>query len=279
MKKFNRVAIIGVGLIGGSLGLAIRKNRLAKEIVGVCRTARSLRQAKRRGAIHRGTTRVKEAVKGADFVILAAPISDMVRLASQMNRFLSPGTLLTDVASTKRKVVREIEKRLPKSAAFVGSHPMAGRELTGVRHARSDLFEKHVCLVTRHPRTPRKALQKICSFWRRLGCRVVVVSPERHDRLVASFSHLPHLIAALLVLHAEKLPLAGTGFRDMTRIVSSDPLLWRDIFATNQGEISASLNRFRKRLDRAARDLQKENTGAALRLFRKAKVLRDRSFR
>ncbi len=276
MKKFNRVAIIGVGLIGGSLGLAIRRKRLAREVVGVCKTPRSVRVAKKRGAIDWGTTDPVRAVQGSDFVIFATPIRTIPSLLRRLTAHLEPRSLVTDVASTKGALIMEIEKSLPKQVTFVGSHPMAGRETRGIDHAVPTLFERNVCFVIRRPRHSQASLQRVCTFWKRIGCRVKVVSAKEHDRLVASLSHLPHIIAALLVLNAERIELAGTGFKDLTRVASSDPLLWQDILFSNQREILRSLRHFRKKVDTLATLLEAKKVNAVLNQLKKAKRLRDR---
>jgi len=278
-RKFNRITIIGVGLIGGSLGLAIRKKHLAKEVVGVCRSSRSVALAKRMGAIDWGTTLPLRAIQGADLVILATPIRVMPHLVRKIARRLSPGCLVTDVASTKGSLVSEIEAFLPPQVAFVGSHPMAGRETRGVSHAVPTLFEGSICFVTRTRRTSPSSLRTLREFWGRIGCRVKVVRLKAHDRIVSSLSHLPHVLAALLVLNTEGIEWAGTGFKDMTRIASSDPWLWRDILLSNQREILRSFRQFQKRFDQITRHLEKKDAEAILGLFEKAKSLRDRLVR
>jgi len=275
LKKFNRVAIIGVGLIGGSIGLAIRKKRLAREVVGVCRTSRSLRAARRKGAFDWGTTDLSRAVRGADLVILAAPIRNIPPLAQRLSRVLEAGTIVTDVASTKGLLVKAIEQALPKGIAFVGSHPMAGRETSGVGSAEAHLFQGKVCFVTRHRRTAPGPLRRVCALWRKIGSSVKVVGVEEHDRLVASLSHLPHVVAALVVLNAKRIELAGTGFKDMTRIASSDPFAWRDILLSNQKEILKSLGHFQKRVGATAALLRRKKGEQILSQLQKARRLRQ----
>ncbi|MFH1857673.1 MAG: prephenate dehydrogenase [Candidatus Omnitrophota bacterium] len=276
MKRFRRIAIIGTGLIGGSIGLAVRKKRLAREVVGVCRTVKSVRTAKKIGAVDWGTTHLLRALPGADLVILAAPIRQIPNLMRQLAPHLRGGVLVTDVSSAKGTVVPQIEARLRQGVFFVGSHPMAGREMRGPAFAIPTLFQGKLCFVIRRSDTSEAAFRRIRAFWKALGCRrVEPVTVEQHDRLVASFSHLPHLVAALLVLNAEKIELAGTGFRDMTRIVSSDPSLWQDILFANRKEILNSLSRFRKKLDRMASLLKQKKAGAILRQLQTARRLRD----
>ena len=279
MQKFKRVAIIGVGLMGGSIGLAIRKNRLAKEVVGVCRTPHSVRLARKIGAIDWGTTNSLQAVQGSDLVILATPIRLIPILVKHLARHLEPGSILMDVASTKGALVKEIEKFIPKDVIFIGSHPMAGRERRGVTNASATLFQGNLCFITRRPHTPLVSLRSMITFWKALGSRVKVVGIEEHDRLVASLSHLPHVVTALLVLNADKIEFAGTGFKDITRVVSSDPSLWQDILLSNQKEILKSMDRFRKRLDGMIALLRKKKVEAILSQLQKAKRLRDRLIR
>ena len=275
MKKFNRVAIIGVGLIGGSVGLAVRKRHLAKEVVGVCRTLRSAKLSKKIGAINRGTIHLPEAVRGADLVILATPISVMHALARQMAPYLKAGCLVTDVASTKQEIIRDLEEIFPAGVHFIGSHPLAGREKTGVAYAAADLFQRAPCFVVPTRRSDPKSTQKICSFWKALGGKVILVRAEQHDHIVSKVSHLPHMAAALLVLETGRTPWVGNGFLDMTRIASSEASLWRDILLSNRRQILKTVRNFRKRVDGMVRLLEKKNGPAILRELQKAKRLRE----
>ena len=275
MKKFNRVAIIGVGLIGGSIGLAVRKHHLAKEVVGVCRTSRSIRLAKKIGAIDWGTVRLSEALRGADLVILATPISAMHPLARQIALHLKPGSLVIDVASTKQKVIRDLEEIFPPGILFVGSHPLAGREKTSASFATADLFRKAPCFVVPTRRSDPKSIQTICLFWKALGGKVIRVKAEQHDEIVSKVSHLPHIAAALLVLEAGRTPWVGNGFLDMTRIASSEASLWRDILFSNRLQMLKTLRRFRRRLDGMVILLEKKDRQAVLRRLQKAKRLRE----
>ena len=276
MRKFNRVAIIGVGLIGGSIGLAVRRHRLAKEVVGVCRTAHSLKLAKKRGAIDSGTTRLSQAVRGSDLVILATPVSVMHPLVRQMTPHLSPGCLVTDVASTKHEIIRNLETIFPPDIFFVGSHPLAGREKAGVAYAAADLFQNAPCFVVPTRRSDPRSIRRISLFWKALGGNVICVRAKQHDAMVSKVSHLPHIAAALLVLEGGGTPWVGSGFLDATRIASSDPSLWRDILLSNRLQILKALRRFRRRLDGMAALLEKRDGGAILRQIQKAKQLRDR---
>ena len=242
---FDQVTIVGLGLIGGSLGMAIRRHRLAKEIIGVSRREATLRLAKRRGAITAGTTDVRRAVRDADLVILAVPVDDIVPLARRAARLMRPGSILTDVGSTKRMIVSRAEPAMPRGVAFVGGHPIAGSEQSGIEAAAPDLFRGAACVLTPTRQTHPAALRRVASFWRALGARVVLMSPAQHDRVLAASSHVPHLLAAALAHTAEThpLPRAPRSFLEMTRIARSQPELWTQIFLSNPAEILAAAGR------------------------------------
>jgi len=249
---------------------------LAREVVGVSRTTRSLRIARKMEAIDRGTTNPMEAVRNADLVVLATPISRIHPIARQIAPHLKPGCLVTDVASTKQQVIRDLEQLLPRNAFFVGSHPLAGREKSGVANAAADLFEDACCFVVATKRSNLKSIQTICRFWKALGAKVSLVSASEHDAIVSKVSHLPHIAASLLVLSADRLPWVGSGFMDTTRIASSDPAMWRDVLLSNRREILKSLLAFEGRLKRVRRLLEKGSESGILKHFKLAKRRRDR---
>src|SRR3989338_8321753 len=184
MALFHRVTIIGLGLIGGSLGIAIRRRRLAKTVVGYSRKPATLRVAKGRGAIHTGTTNLRDAVRNADLVVLATPVDLIVPLARQAARYCRRSAILTDVGSTKGHIVQSLERSLPRHVSFVGAHPIAGSEQRGIDAASKDLFRGSMCILTKTPRTNPRALRAVTRLWKPLvGC-VMVMSPARHDRLL-----------------------------------------------------------------------------------------------
>jgi len=246
MKIFNKVVIVGVGLIGGSLGLAMRKKKLAREIVGVARHRGTLRKAKSLGAIDRGTLELSEATQDADLIVIAIPVADIPKVIKKLISKVKPGSIITDVGSTKSKVVGEVERILPKGIHFVGGHPMAGSEKKGISSASVNLFKGSVCFLTKTRFTDPLALKKVRAIWRDIGARVEVVSPKQHDRIVASISHLPHLVAFNLaaVVPRQNLKYAAKGFGDTTRVAASDPAMWRDIYLTNCDEVKKTLDRF-----------------------------------
>ncbi|MBI4004446.1 MAG: prephenate dehydrogenase/arogenate dehydrogenase family protein [Candidatus Omnitrophica bacterium] len=268
MARFNRVTIIGLGLIGGSLGLAIRRRRLAKVIVGYSRKPATLRAASRRGAIDLGTTDLRAAVRHADFVVLATPVDTIVPLARRVACQVRPGTILTDVGSTKGRIVRSLERSLPCHVSFVGAHPLAGSEQRGMGAASKELFRGSVCILTKTPRTNVQALRAVQCLWKPLVGRVIVMSPARHDRLLAAMSHLPHLLAYTLVgiLPREGRLAVPPSFAQMTRIAKSDPGLWNAIFFSNRAELLRSIDGF----DRHWRLLRRLLTGARQSALRRA---------
>ncbi|MBU1487024.1 prephenate dehydrogenase [bacterium] len=246
--KIEKVSIIGVGLIGGSLGLALKKKGLASKIVGIGRRETSLREALRVGTVDEVTLDLKEGVSQADLVILAAPVGSILRIGREIVPHLKQGAILTDVGSTKEEIVRALGA-LTKD--FVGAHPMAGSNESGVEKATASLFEKATCVITPTGETSKKALDVVENLWKKIGARVVKMSPETHDFLVAITSHLPHLAASSLVSLAAKekekaVPLIATGFKDTTRIAASDPRLWSDIFLSNKEMVLSALKEYKE---------------------------------
>lgn len=276
-RIFQQVTIVGLGLIGGSLGMAIRRRRLAANVVGFSRRVSTLRTAKARGAIESGTTDPQRAVAEADLVVLATPVDAIVPQAMRLARFMKSGSILMDVGSTKAQIVRQLERALPSHVAFVGAHPLAGSEQRGIDVARADLFDHSLCIVTTTARTNRRALMMVARVWKSLGCRVIVMNPQQHDRLLASVSHLPHLIA-LSVMSAtdpRAMEVAPRSFLDATRVAKSDPDLWDDIFLSNQKELLTALDRFDHQLHQLRRLLAQGQRTQLKRLLARAKSRRD----
>jgi prephenate dehydrogenase len=239
-----------VGLLGGSIGLAVREKVSNCEIVGYGHRAATIEQAKRMNAIDRAAGTAAEAVKGADLVVLCTPVGLFPALLREIAPALAPGALVTDVGSTKRSIVAAAEQTLSPGVDFVGSHPMAGSEKRGVQYATADLFEQAVCITTPTPRTSPDALGRTEAFWGMLGMEVHRLTPEEHDRRLADASHLPHALAAALVLMQDdaSLRLAGKGFLDVTRIAAGDGGLWRDILVDNRDNLRDSIQRLQQRL-------------------------------
>ena len=266
MRLFNRVTIIGVGLIGGSIGLAIKRKHAAREVTGVFRRASTMKKALKRKAVDRGTMDMREGVKGADLIIIAAPARSIPLLAREAARYAKPGAVITDAGSTKSWIVRSVEKSIKPSSgiSFVGSHPMAGSEHAGVEFAKNDLLTGAPCIVTRTKKTNAKAFNKVVKFWKSLGSKVKVMSPEEHDRTVSMISHLPHIMAFSLAgaVSPKDIACAAEGFKDTTRVASSDPALWADIFYTNTKEIANACRVFEKYYSKVLRALSENKYGS-----------------
>lgn len=248
---FDSLTIVGVGLIGGSVGLAAKARTATRRVVGVGRNAETLAKAKALGAIDEFTTDLAAGVRSADIVVFCSPVDQIAKQAREAAPYAMPGAHFTDAGSTKANIVRELEKALPAHIRFVGAHPLAGSEKQGAENARADLFDGRVCVLTPTQRTDLAAVERINLFWQALGCEVKRLSPEEHDLALATTSHLPHMVAALL---AKDLPqkwreFTATGFRDTTRIASGDPALWTAIARENALALSHALDRFRDRLD------------------------------
>jgi prephenate dehydrogenase len=280
---FRKITIIGVGLLGGSIGLAVQRRRLARQTAGFVRRRASLKDCERAGAVDFATTDLPAAVWDADLVILCTPLAQMRSRVREMLPALKRGAILTDVGSVKASVVRELESLIQKSGAhFVGSHPMAGAEKTGVLSARADLFERTVCVVTPTKRTNRAALKKVGQFWKAIGSRVLELKPEIHDALVSRSSHLPHVVAATLASHVlnpahpkPQAALCANGFRDTTRIASGSPEMWRDIALANSRNLAKSLNAFIVDLRKFECLVKEGDAKAITKFFETAKQRRD----
>jgi len=280
MMQFKKIAIIGVGLIGGSIGLAIKKRGLAGEVTGVFRRPSTLRKAIRCRAIDNGTMSVAEGVKDADLIILAAPVHTIVTTAKEAIRYAKKGAVITDAGSTKTWIVGKIEKMLvgDSSVHFIGSHPMAGSEHAGVEFAEKDLLDGAPCIVTKTVNTNKAALKKIVNFWKALGARVIVLSPSGHDKSVSLISHLPHIVAFGLAgaVPLRQLVYAAEGYKDTTRVASSDPELWADIFLTNRIEIAKACREFEIYYKAILKAISRNDHKRTVQLLKTAKSKRDK---
>jgi cyclohexadieny/prephenate dehydrogenase len=279
-KPFQRIAIIGPGLLGGSIGMAVRKRKLAKEVVAWGRRIESAREAVKRRAADVAAETPAEAVKGADLVIICTPVGSMQSLAREMKPKLAKGCIVTDVGSTKYDVVKHLSHILSGKACFIGSHPMAGAERDGIQAARANLFDGSVCILTPLPRTRTAPLKRLADFWQALGCQLRSTTPAEHDEIVAYISHLPHLTAAALVnlvghRKAEAYNFIGNGFRDMTRIASGPAEMWTEIAMSNHEEIRRCTDRLIEELETIRRSLANRSDIELRAYLRRAKQQRD----
>jgi prephenate dehydrogenase len=254
--SFERVTIVGLGLIGGSLAKALKGRDLCREVVGVGKRRAPLEAALDEGAIDRWETDPIAGVRGADLVILATPLGVLTSLMEALWPHVEADAVLTDVGSVKAPLVGLADRLAAgRPLRFVGGHPMAGSERRGFAAARADLFEGALTLLTPSGMTSPDAVKRARVLWEGVGSRVVELSPDEHDRIVAAVSHLPHLVAYALVaavasLDARILTYAAGGFRDTTRIAASSGALWREVFELNRGPLLDMLTRYRKELDR-----------------------------
>jgi prephenate dehydrogenase len=285
--EFERVTIIGVGLIGGSLGLVLRRRGLARRVVGVGHRQASLDRAVEVGAVDAGTLSVAEGVAGAELVVLATPVGRIEAQAAAGAPHLARGAIVTDVASTKGRLVAALDPMIARAGGrFVGAHPLAGSHERSVDAAREDLFEGATVVVTPTGATDGAALALVEALWCAAGARIIRVSPADHDAVLAFTSHLPHLAAAALALAVGGCGVgksaggAGAftagGFKDATRIAASDPALWRDIFLDNRESVLAALDALEAHLADFRAALRRGDGAALEAALTDAKTVRDR---
>jgi prephenate dehydrogenase len=244
--RIGTLTIVGVGLIGGSLGLAARRRRLVGRVIGAGRNPAALERARVLGAIDDISLDPTDAVCRAEVAVFCTPVTLIVEQVLAAAPGCARGTLLTDAGSTKGAIVRALDGKLPPGVSFVGSHPLAGSEKRGPEHADADLFQGRVTVVTPTPKSDRAAVERTVALWEALGSRVKLMGPDEHDRALAVTSHLPHLLASALagVLPPELHELAATGFRDTTRVASGDPSLWTGILLQNRAALIEALGKF-----------------------------------
>lgn len=274
---FKRIAIIGVGLIGGSIGLAIKKRRPAAEVIGIGRREISVRKALAKKSIDKGTLDIGDGVKGADLIIIATPVDKVISKIREAALYADKGAVIIDVNSTKDRIVAYADRIMPAGIYFVGAHPMAGSEHSGVSYASKDLFVDTVCIITPTVKTDRKSLEKVKRLWKLLGADLIMMSPKEHDRIVANISHLPHILSYCLCnsVGTSDLKAAGPGFKDSTRIAKSDPDMWAEIFIQNRTQALTSIGNFQKRLKTMKKAIGNKDFKALNLQINKAKAKRD----
>ncbi len=278
---FNKVTIIGVGLIGGSLALSLKKHALVEEIWGWGRSAERLKKATGRNIIDRATTSLEDAVRDADLVVLATPVSTFERLAHEMKESLKEGSVVTDVGSVKGNLVSKLEGIVSGKGRFVGAHPIAGSDQSGIEHARADLFEGSTVVITETEHTESSALNAVEYMWRALGSKVIITSPQQHDLMLALISHLPHVVAYALVNTADAFDSgfilhSGGGFKDTTRIALSSEELWADICLYNREAVLKSIDAFQEQLNEIKAAISDEDRTTLINIFSKARTSRRR---
>lgn len=272
---FDAVAIVGVGLIGGSIGAAVKQRGIARAVIGVGRNRDRLEAAIEAGIIDRAATDF-DTIDAAELVVVCTPVD---RIADDVHRAaaLGPGTLITDAGSVKGRIVDDLRGSLPEGVVFVGAHPMAGSEKTGWENGRADLFVDRLCVLTPDEQARPDAIDRVEQFWQALGMRTERMSPEIHDRAVAATSHVPHVAAAALIslIDDSNARLVSTGFRDVTRIAAGDPSLWLAILRGNREAVTTEIDRLIQQLTAYRHALAADQADTIVQMLSEARQRRD----
>ncbi|ABD89808.1 prephenate/arogenate dehydrogenase family protein [Rhodopseudomonas palustris] len=280
---FKRLALIGFGLIGGSIARGARAQGLAAEIVATARSAQTRARVAELGIVDMVLESNAEAVQGADLVILCIPVGACGEVAKEIGPHLSPGAIVSDVGSVKAAVVRAMAEHLPEGVHFIPAHPVAGTENSGPDSGFAELFINRWCILTPPEGADPKAVDKLAAFWSGLGANVEVMAAEHHDLVLAVTSHLPHLIAYTIVGTAEELEgvtrsevlkFSAGGFRDFTRIAASDPTMWRDVFLNNKDAVLEMLGEFQEDLSKLTRAIRRGDGDALYEHFARTRTIR-----
>ncbi|MGO4440874.1 prephenate/arogenate dehydrogenase family protein [Rhizobium sp. RAF56] len=281
--QFERIALIGIGLIGSSIAHDIKRLGLAEEVVIATRSAPTLKRAEELKLGNRYTTSAAEAVRDADLVIVSVPVGASESVAKEIAPHLKAGAIVTDVGSTKASVIAQMQPHLPDNVHFIPGHPLAGTEKSGPDAGFPGLFAGRWCIFTPLPGTDETALKKLRSFWETLGSRVDEMDPEHHDKVLAIVSHLPHIIAYNIVgtaddletvTESEVIKYSASGFRDFTRLAASDPTMWRDVCLHNRDAILEMLSRFSEDLAYLQRAIRWGDGEKIFELFTRTRAIR-----
>ena len=280
---FNRVTLIGIGLIGSSIARVLRRDKLAGSIIACARTDETLEVAKRLDIADETTKNIAEAVRDADLVMICTPVSTYGEISKAMSPALKTGAIVTDVGSVKESAIMAVTPHLPDGVHFVPGHPIAGTENSGPEAGFDTLFEGRWFLITPPPGTDQSAIDKVASLWKRAGSQIEFLDPAHHDQVLAITSHLPHLIAYTIVgtatdleedIKSEVIKYSASGFRDFTRIAASDPVMWRDIFIANRDAVLEMLGRLSEDLAGLQRAIRVGDGETLERLFRRTQEIR-----
>jgi cyclohexadieny/prephenate dehydrogenase len=280
---FGKIALIGFGLIGGSIARAARQQGLAGELVATDRSATSRARVAELGIVDRVVETNAEAVKDADLVILSIPVGACGGVAAEIGPHLKPGAIVSDAGSVKGAVVRDMAPHLPAGVHFVPAHPVTGTEHSGPDAGFAELFINRWCILTPPEGTDPDAVERLRAFWTALGAKVDVMTPDHHDLVLAITSHLPHLIAYTIVgtadelegvTQSEVLKFSAGGFRDFTRIAASDPTMWRDVFLTNKDAVLEMLGTFTEDLSKLTRAIRRGDGEALFEHFTRTRAIR-----
>ncbi len=273
--EFKKIAIIGVGLIGGSFALSLKKVGYTGRIIGIGRKKENLLKAKDIGVIDECFTAASDGIKDADLILFSTPVGQFQKILEEVRGSIKEGAIITDVGSVKLDVVKRLEPLMPKGVSFVGSHPIAGKESSGIVDATAELFAGTRCVITPTSNTSKEALDMIANLWQALGSKVIIMTPEEHDLIFAAVSHMPHVVAytlvnTLLELNKDILLHSGPSLKDMTRVALSSPEMWRDICSSNKDNIIQSLSRLISSLGHIKELLEKSDWHGLEEEFKKA---------
>ncbi len=280
---FDTLALVGVGLIGSSIARAARAQGAVRSIVATARSPKTRERVVELGIAGKVTDTNAEAVEGADLVIVCIPVGACGAVAQEIGAHLAPGAVVSDVGSVKASIVRDMGPHLPSTVHFVPAHPVAGTEHSGPDAGFAELFENRWCILTPPPGSNPVAVEKLATFWRLLGAKVEVMTPEHHDLVLAVTSHLPHLIAYTIVgtadeletvTRSEVLKFSAGGFRDFTRIAASDPVMWRDVFLNNKDAVLEMLGRFNEDVSALTKAIRRGDGEALSEHFNRTRAIR-----
>ncbi len=282
--RYKKLTIVGVGLIGGAVGIEVKNKNIAETVWGWGRKKKHLNIAIKKGACDRVTTNLKQAVNKSDFIVLATPPEIIKKQLAEIKPYMKKNTLVIDVGSVKQTIVETAQKYLASvPAEFVGCHPMAGSEKTGVKNTYSKMFEGAPCIVAKTEFNTRQAIFRIKNFWEKLGCKVIVAGPAEHDLMVAFVSHLPHIIASTLInstyenIENEKKvkQMSGPSFRELTRFGAASEELWSQIYLENKPAVLKAIRVLKENLVKFEKILKKENVNKMKKLLKKARLKRE----
>jgi len=284
MKQlFKKITIIGLGLIGGSIGLALKRAGSTAQLIGAARSQKTLDVALERNLVERVEIDIVKSVEDADLVILATPLSSFKKIIFEVSHNLKPGCIVTDTGSSKLKVIEELSNVIPMGVSFIPGHPIAGTELSGPEAGFAELFDDRWCVLTPTEDTNKDALNSIRLLWEEMGSKVEIMNPEHHDRVLAITSHIPHLIAYNIVgtandlanvTNKEVVKYSAGGFRDFTRIAASDPKMWRDIFLYNDEAVLEMLSFFSKDLMKLKKAIEEKDSDLLQTFFENTREVR-----
>jgi prephenate dehydrogenase len=273
MKLFKKITIVGVGLLGGSIGLAVKKKGLAQEVIGFFRNKKKIASAVKMGVIDRGTCDLKRCMEESDLVILCSPVSDIIKKLKLIKKLGAKNVLITDTGSTKQEIVKAA-----RGLNFVGSHPLAGSEQSGITYARHELFSGSICILTPTGKEASASTHAIALFWKHLGAHAIMLSPREHDNILSFTSHLPHAAAFSLIdaIPQAYLKFCAGGLKDTTRIAMSNPDIWLDIFTSNKKNMLKAIRLFERSLSEFKKALAQDNRQKLLLFLKNAADIRSR---